>query len=524
MSDIKFTCPHCNQNLKVNDFSVGMKIHCPSCSKQIEIPRPIPPSVEPPNAPPLENKQHRDCPYCREQILVTAIKCKHCGEFLDGSRPKPSSSPPALPQTPAGVSASAIRGVSSRKDRNLQSCKVCQQPMSRNASICPHCGNPRKKPRPGCGCSTVVAGIAGFLAICFAVAVWDSEHKPTAPAQPNPKIQKIAAQNQPQRQPTSVAAEPDWASRLAYWETHFRAQYRPPVVGKIVEVTLMHRPAQVGPFVSISTNSITLRNAKIVVNGNQYLLIKKEIIGLFDRIQLFEADFVSSNAIAKIEEEKYAIKYGMISRRERALAQRTLSNLDSNELDKIDVKTEWQNGWQEGKKKLLVTIQNNSQFEFRGRVRVAGKAVRDITVDSDDVLTDEGIPPDGSIQHALLWFQNPEYIRRFSYEISGSFQAAASDKPAVPYEEVGRYPRPNHTDFFIYTPCLDHASLRKIGEFYKARYRALYALRLLFFIDRAHTARDFPMTDAEVDAWFGEYEFDKAANTTKLRLGHTLYE
>lgn len=39
----------------------------------------------------------KKCPYCAEEIQDEAIKCKHCGEFLDGSRPARLTSPPGLP-------------------------------------------------------------------------------------------------------------------------------------------------------------------------------------------------------------------------------------------------------------------------------------------------------------------------------------------------------------------------------------------------------------------------------------------
>jgi hypothetical protein len=32
-----------------------------------------------------DQPETKDCPFCSEQILATAKKCKHCGEWLDGS-------------------------------------------------------------------------------------------------------------------------------------------------------------------------------------------------------------------------------------------------------------------------------------------------------------------------------------------------------------------------------------------------------------------------------------------------------
>ena len=35
-------------------------------------------------------QQKKECPFCGEAILAKAIKCKHCGEFLDGRSTKSS--------------------------------------------------------------------------------------------------------------------------------------------------------------------------------------------------------------------------------------------------------------------------------------------------------------------------------------------------------------------------------------------------------------------------------------------------
>jgi len=75
MSEFTINCPQCGVLLEASDAHVGLSVACPSCEAPIQVAQPLP------EVPP--KPETKDCPYCGEEILAKAKKCKHCGEFLD---------------------------------------------------------------------------------------------------------------------------------------------------------------------------------------------------------------------------------------------------------------------------------------------------------------------------------------------------------------------------------------------------------------------------------------------------------
>jgi len=92
---VRVVCPHCGQNCEIEGLENSDLITCPTCEQVFEVTRNIPlpktPPIPPPPVPPAlpqvppsipGQTRLQLCPFCKEEIAVGAIKCKHCGEML----------------------------------------------------------------------------------------------------------------------------------------------------------------------------------------------------------------------------------------------------------------------------------------------------------------------------------------------------------------------------------------------------------------------------------------------------------
>lgn len=128
MSDIKFSCPHCQQRLCVPDSALGRTLACPGCQGHIRLPERnhVPAELHAPPAPQADKvytvgamtQQGDDikfaCPNCSVHIVIVQraagkqISCQRCAaQILVPGAPRSASAspPPVAPAVPAASSA-----------------------------------------------------------------------------------------------------------------------------------------------------------------------------------------------------------------------------------------------------------------------------------------------------------------------------------------------------------------------------------------------------------------------------------
>lgn len=102
---IHFKCSQCKQELEAPEVMRGKTILCHHCQANTVVSEhELEPSENDEPMPFKLKEQTKDCPYCGEEILEKAIKCKHCGEFLESNAVnsyQPSYDSPPIQNTPS---------------------------------------------------------------------------------------------------------------------------------------------------------------------------------------------------------------------------------------------------------------------------------------------------------------------------------------------------------------------------------------------------------------------------------------
>lgn len=88
---MKIQCPKCNATCNIDESKIperGAYLRCKKCQNKFHIEKPSEDIELETEEAITENKKEAttQCPFCKEEIVVGAIKCKHCGSMLTATK------------------------------------------------------------------------------------------------------------------------------------------------------------------------------------------------------------------------------------------------------------------------------------------------------------------------------------------------------------------------------------------------------------------------------------------------------
>lgn len=163
--NLSIECGKCGESISIPEALLGKPMACPKCGNSIITPSMIIAQTEATQEPQEESPKPnatRPCPFCGDEILLSASKCKHCGKFFskckfcgeeiakdalkckhcgewldDTGKNKQTNSTTSVP--PASAPRRIVTG-SAKTHATTKVCPYCGQSILRTAIKCNHCG------------------------------------------------------------------------------------------------------------------------------------------------------------------------------------------------------------------------------------------------------------------------------------------------------------------------------------------------------------------------------------------------